>query len=290
MLGDAAGIAARLLDPRVCLECFYSSRTRLGAPRPVLDRLLSRASGRTGLFVESYRILGDPLKARRLEANRGALNLLEGIWEATRDLEGALKLAALANSVDVATPWTSGGLSLSGSVADRGLGRAVGLLRGAAEAAYLLDNAGEAVVDIAVALRLAGMGVRVHLIARSEPYEVDVTEAEARSLLDAVAEALGVDASGVEVAGTGTAYPAPARGRVSAGVERILEEADAVVLKGIANLEAAMEYCSIDPERAIVLVRAKCPPIARLYGVDLGTAVVAAGYECLLAGGGGRGS
>ncbi|MEB3851065.1 MAG: ARMT1-like domain-containing protein [Desulfurococcales archaeon] len=291
MLGDAAGIGPRLLGGRVCVECFYSSRGRLGVPRASLDGLLAGAGGRTELFVESYRLAGDPMEPRRRALNRRAMRLLPGIWAAISGagLEDALRLAALANSVDV-LPWASGGLSLEGPAVDRGARRAAGLLEAAGSVAYLLDNAGEAVVDVALALRLALGGARVRLIARSEPYEVDVTEAEARRLLAEAAAALGVDPGGVEVVGTGSRYPAPARGRVSRSVEEAIAGSDAVVLKGIANLEAAMEYCSVPRERAVVLLRAKCPPMASLYRAPLGAAVVAAGYECILARGGGRGA
>lgn len=147
--------------------------------------------------------------------------------------------------------------------------------------AYLLDNSGEAVVDIVAALRLSMDGREVVLVAREEPYELDVTVDEARQLLVQVARRLRASTKRVRVIGTGSAYPGFATGLVSNRVVYLLVDADAVVSKGIANYEALLEYCSIAPDKAVVALRAKCPPIARILGAELDEAVVAAGYRCM---------
>jgi uncharacterized protein with ATP-grasp and redox domains len=205
-------------------------------------------------------------------------------WIAELDPVEALSYAAAANSVDVWVPGRemTASVSLGGSVkvcCRDEIGR---LVESAELIAYLLDNSGEAVVDILAAHALASRGARVVLVARSEPYEVDVTMGEAARLLRELRGRLGLRGR-VEVVGTGSAYPAPATGRVGGRVAELLASADAVVSKGIANLEALMEYCSVEPWKTVVALRAKCSPIARLLGVERGQAYLGLGYRCLRA-------
>ncbi|BEP17427.1 hypothetical protein PYJP_07790 [Pyrofollis japonicus] len=197
-------------------------------------------------------------------------------------LADVVGLAALANSVDI---WLPGreekGLVLEGYVRINDRERVERILGRAGLVAYLLDNAGEAVVDILVALRLAQEGKEVVLVARSQPYELDVTVDDVNKLLVEIGRRLRMSTRNIRVIGTGSAYPAPATGYVANRVAYLLVDADAVVSKGIANYEALGEFCSIVPDKTIVALRAKCPPIARLLGANLDDAVVAAGYRCM---------
>lgn len=257
--------------------------------------LLAGARGRTELFIESFLRVSrgrDILAPRKRELNLEALRLLEGVAGDLRDPVRGIGLAALANSVDVWMPWHR-----DGGIDARRLGEGVAylepekalarLLDSPGTVAVLLDNAGEAVIDIAYALlALAPRASKVYLVARGGPYETDVTAGEAEELLRAVAERLGVDAGGVETVSTGSSYPGVAEGFAAPETVELVKSADLVISKGIANLEALAEYCNVDRDRVIVAFRAKCPVLARIYGVPLGAAVVSRGYPCI---DGGRG-
>ena len=54
---------------------------------------------------------------------------------------------------------------------------------------------------------------------------------------------------------------------------QLIEEADIVISKGIANLEAFLENCPSRPGRVVVALRAKCSPVSRLLGVPRGHGV-----------------
>lgn len=266
----------------MCLECFANARRHL--PESSRRRLLREARERTWLFFESYRRAPLPLWMEKRRLNRRALELLPRVYKPGMSLEELLRLQAWANRVDFGLPWQPRD-PFSGAhvVVDPD---AVKLLRGAESVSILLDNAGEAVFDVAAALDLASRGYRVALVAKSREYEVDVTAWEARRLLARVSGALGLDAAGVRVLATGGIMPAPAEPRIASLLTR---EYDAVVTKGIANMEALMERCSMPPRRVIAALAAKCPPFSYELGVTLGAAAVVRGYRCVARGVGGEG-
>lgn len=240
--------------------------------------------GRTQLFVESYRLARDRVDHLKDAYNSHVLQALPRIAGLLESDHDALALLANANSVDYRMPWLQArpleGVAYRAHIDPA----AVEAIRGARRFVVLLDNAGEAVIDLAYALLKASQGVRVTVVARSMEYETDVTLPEARRLAADVAEALGLDSGLVQVLGTGSDYPAPIRGRLGPEAEGAIEEADVVLSKGIANLEALMEECWPEPGKTIVALKAKCPPIARELGVRLGDAVARLGYRCRLRG------
>ena len=281
---------AWLLDSETCLQCLFGSREKLGLGHEKIQEILAKYRGsRTRVFVETYRVLRvdgmDPLRSAKQKLNNQALGALEELAPRIleeQDLLNVLGAAALANSVDIWLPGRSEtGLVLEGRVRFVNAERARRILGNAGLVAYLLDNSGEAVVDIVAALRLAMEGKEVVLVARGEPYELDVTAEEAQRLLVEVARRLRMSTKRVRVVSTGSAYPGFATGLVSSKVAYLLVDADAVVSKGIANYEALVEYCSTVPEKTIVALRAKCAPIARILGAERDEAVVAAGYRCM---------
>ncbi len=280
----------RLLDPDLCVKCYIDTRAAMAPGRGEVEGLLVRTRGRTELFVESYTALfggRDPLASVKHRLNRDALRLLGRVAGLLRDPVRGLGVAALANSVDVWMPWHRGGgigpRSLEGDATYLESRETLAKLLGSASTvAVLLDNAGEAVIDIAyVLLALAPRASKVYLVARGKPYETDVTAEEARTLLRVVAERLGARPEGVEVVSTGSSYPGPAEGLAAPEAVELVKGADLVVSKGVANLEALAEYCSVEEDRVIAALRAKCPALARIYGVPLGAAVVAKGYPCM---------
>ncbi len=280
----------RLLDPDLCVKCYLGTRAAMAPGRSGLEGLLAETRGRTELFVESYNRLfrgRDPLASLKDRLNRDALKLLDNVAELLKDPVQGLGVVALANSVDVWMPWHKGGgigeQSIEGEAvyleARETLAR---LLSSASSAVVLLDNAGEAVIDIAYTLLALTPHIpRTYLVARGEPYETDVTAEEAKALLRVVADRLGIPPAGVEVVSTGSSYPGPAEGFAAHEAVELIRTAGLVISKGVANLEALAEYRCVERHRVIVAFRAKCPALAMIYGVPLGTAVVARGYPSM---------
>lgn len=272
----------KLLDSRLCLDCYTSSRidrVHDSERKRLLMELLENVERRTELFVESHPIVfsEDAFRSVKEELNSVALNALSDLYR--DDVDYLLRLSCAANAVDISNPWYEGFdlVDELGHAMDRivgGVDRVARILEKAREIAVLLDNAGEAVVDIALGLALAERGAKVYLVARSASYEVDVVENEVRDLVNRVAEALSIEVGDVHVVGTGGRYPAPARGKVSNVVTDLLRRVDVVISKGIANLEAFIDYGFEHPEKVVLLVKSKCPPIAKLLNASLGTPVI----------------
>lgn len=132
-------------------------------------------------------------------------------------------------------------------------------LKKAKEVAYILDNAGEAVVDLEIVNLLENMGINVVAIARSEPYQNDITVEEAKKL------------GFRNVLGTGSDFPGIWPEHTSKETVRIIRNADMVIAKGMANYEA---FYAKPPGREIVhILKAKCRPVASTLGIKEGSNV-----------------
>ena len=265
-----------VFDSRECPLCLIYSRSELfggkvgaGDALRVLWKL-----GRTQAFVESFRLqaLQMPRIMKGIKGVKDRLNrvmLREARNIGFRSYSDLISKMAIANGVD----WRIPGYELDvGSLSSMSAGL-VAIGRSLAELASLveesqsiyvgLDNAGEAVIDILGASWLAERGHDVVVVARSEPYEVDVTHGEAIAL----AEALGVGDDKLRIIGTGSMYPPLYRGGLAGEAQRALERADLIIGKGIGNLEAALE--TLDQKllsRTLSLLRAKCTPLSRIAG------------------------
>ena len=278
------------LDPVDCILCLVHGRIQQVAGRLDLEaRVLAKAAelvakwpSRTNVFVESYDyvegLLGvrDYYAERKRELNRAAMDYAARVDIPSSAAE-AIQFMAAANGIDISMPQYSprvekllrglGEKPCSCGLGDREL---EDMTSTASRLVIVLDNAGEAVFDILAGGRIAeAYGLELVLVARSEPYEIDVTEAEARRL----ASLLGVRAS---VVGTGSRLPAfhPTASREA---RRVVDSPDSmVVVKGIANLEAYMDYWSLyRNHRMVFALRAKCSPLARFFGVALAEPVLA---------------
>jgi len=286
------------LDPLECVLCLVHGRLQglrgdLGLEARMLGYiagLVARWSSRTDVFVDSYdymlRLLGDidPYRGRKERLNRAAERLLPSLGIEEMDAPGLLSLMAAANGVDIDMP----GYRVDDSRVFRGLGdapqwlgvepwEAAEALEKAERLVLVLDNAGEAVIDVAAAARLARLtGSRLYLVARSLPYEVDVTASEAVELRDRYAP-------GAAVVATGGRFPVFSP-RSSPEARELLRGRNTVVLvKGIANLEAYMDNPGSVGEDALplFLLRAKCSPLARFFDAAIADPVVAAGVWVL---------
>ncbi len=236
---------------------------------------LVKRGGRTRAFVESFTALvalagGNPYQGDKDELNEAMLKLvdvLEGRLRGVRTVE-LLEASAAANAVDVAMLDYSFEGRLENLLGERPVyayttrERIGELLENVDDVAIILDNAGEAVVDLVVAKILVERGYRVTVYARSEPYETDVTAEEAVG----IAKRIGLEA---RIVGSGGAYPphhpnSPSRSEV--------EKHGLVLAKGIANLETSLEAPLPNP--TVSLLRAKCKPLSRLFRVELAAPVI----------------
>jgi len=279
-------LEARLLDRDLCIECFKHSRLFV-APKDVVPKLLEllkKCSFGTELFVESYALIygdSDPYADLKRSLNELVLSVLNEVFEPS--IRSAIVLSAAGNAVDISTPWYPE-FDLVKELRDA-KHRVVGsveyvsrLIEEALSVAILMDNAGEAVIDVALAQLLAAKGKKVLLIARSLPYETDATCSEVLELVDRVGNALGFGArarEAIRVVCTGSRYPAPATSFVDTRVTNLLRNVDIVVSKGIANLEAFLEFGFNEPQKVVTILKAKCLPIAKLFRTNLGSVIVA---------------
>ena len=277
-VGDATGLI-ELLNPLECILCLFHSRLK-PVPINVFDEIVSRICellrsnlDRTELFVKSFRdvveVLGrDPYDNVREQLNTRGLKLARTLLGKRLDVKTILELIALGNILDVDMPdhrLEVESLKLTRTGALHFIPTNItDLVEKSKRVAIVLDNAGEAVVDIVLAHKLKEHGKEVVLVARSGRYEIDVIVDDVKKLL----ERLGLE---FEVRGTGSDYPV----FHSEKCYDILHDVDLVVAKGIANLESYLVGKAKDLEGKVVLVlSAKCKPIARLLGVNLKDHVV----------------
>ncbi len=236
---------------------------------------LVKRGGRTRAFVESFVALevlagGNPYQGEKDEINEAMLKLVEVLEERFEEFSTLelLEASAAANAVDVAMLDYSFEGRLEALLDEKPVyaytsrERVGKLLENAADIALILDNAGEAVVDLVVAKLLSERGYKVTIYARSRPYETDITVEEARRL----AERIGLHA---EVRGSGSAYPPH---HPASNARREVEKHELVLAKGIANLETSLEAPL--PNTTISLLRAKCKPLARLFNTRLAAPIV----------------
>ncbi|MEM1508942.1 MAG: ARMT1-like domain-containing protein [Thermofilaceae archaeon] len=128
---------------------------------------------------------------------------------------------------------------------------------------YTLDNSGEGLIDLEIIKLLSSIGLKVTVLAKSLPYQNDVTVEEA--------VALGF-ADYANVIGTGTDSAGPLPGEISDEALKALEKCDLVIAKGMAAFESFEEWRFDKP--VLHIFRAKCLPVASTVGVSVGEGVI----------------
>ncbi len=132
------------------------------------------------------------------------------------------------------------------------------------EVMLLTDNCGEVVLDQILMDEITDSGVKLFVGSKSGPVQEDVTKE--------MAEELGVDDYGevIPVGGKVGLFLEEAPPRTS----RKLDEVDLVISKGMGNFETISEFEEKLEGRLAYLLRAKCRPVARSFGVDKGDLVM----------------
>lgn len=277
------------LDPVECLVCLIHGRLQQvsGSLRMEAD-VLAYAAGlvaswpsRTEVFVSSYeyveRLIGvrDYYRSRKEELNKAALSSLPQI-RIPETLPEALEFMAAANGIDISMPGYKPGFArlvkgLGEKPHYRGVARESLLdLEGASRLVVVLDNAGEAVFDMAASSKLSSRyGIELVFVARSEPYEIDVTSSEAEEL----AGRLGLDA---RIIATGSRLPVFHPKALPESRRLVSDPSSIVLVKGIANLEAYMDFHEdFAGSRLLFLLRAKCNPLSRFFEVSMADPIIA---------------
>lgn len=123
---------------------------------------------------------------------------------------------------------------------------------------YLMDNAGEIVLDMILIREIKKLGTKVIAVVRGGPILNDATMSDAMDV--------GLDKCADEVIDTGAALIGVHPERVSRDFLQVYESAELIVAKGMGNYESLTE---LSPKCPIVhILRTKCEPVAGHVGVE----------------------
>lgn len=132
------------------------------------------------------------------------------------------------------------------------------------EVLYLMDNAGEIVLDMILIREIKRLGPRVVAVVKSGPVLNDAT------MIDAIDVRLAECAD--EVSETGAAAIGVNLDRSSESFKRAFASAELIVAKGMGNYESLTEFNPTCP--TIHILRTKCAPVAEHIGVPRNKNVV----------------
>jgi uncharacterized protein with ATP-grasp and redox domains len=127
---------------------------------------------------------------------------------------------------------------------------------------FLADNAGEIGFDSLLIQTLASMGLRVTLVVKMDPFFDDATMNDA--LFFGIEETTDeiLEADGLFIPGENDDE-----------LENAYRRSDMIIAKGVLNFET--HYGEPSEKHILHLLKAKCNPIARLIGLDVGMPIVA---------------
>jgi uncharacterized protein with ATP-grasp and redox domains len=142
------------------------------------------------------------------------------------------------------------------------------LCSNAKEAIFLMDNAGEIVLDMLLIQEIRNLGVKVSAVVKGGPILNDATRVDA--------EEVGLHECADEVLDTG----APAIGvnfeMDSEDFLQTLNDAELIIAKGMGNFESMTEFTPLAP--TVHIMRTKCMPVANQVGVERNKNIVLIRY------------
>lgn len=219
--------------------------------------LIQTSTGRSHVFSNSFNIvkqitnLRDPYKQLKKELNQVGLQLARRIRERLEsvgwDLRIAMRVSAAANIIDTSTLGYEP-LDVQKAIWHEPFIEEEVILPRNKLIYLVLDNAGEAAVDLLLAYALVRNGYRVSIIVRSESYEIDVLKDDLMDLHELIDE-------DVEIIETPGNIPP---------IFYVDSDDSYVIAKGIANLEASLE---INRKNSLHLLRVKCDVLAKALRV-----------------------
>lgn len=123
----------------------------------------------------------------------------------------------------------------------------------------ILDNAGEAVIDLLLVKELSKMGLCVKILAKGKPYQNDATYEEAKKL--------GFNNYGTLIS-TRTDSEGIIEGCVPKNIVKLLEKTDLIIAKGVANFESI--YYKKPQKPTFNVLATKCEVMSDIIGTKLG--------------------
>jgi len=221
-----------------------------------------------------YQITGndDPFRKAKVEANQAALALYTRLKKVVADSEEPLltacKLAIGGNSIDLGPNFEQVDMD---SIVETAVASPLAIndyrefrssINNSRHILYLGDNAGEIVFDRVLIEELHQLKeLEIDFVVRERPIINDVT------LDDAMA--VGMDRV-ARIVPSGSDAPATVLSQCSSEMLKLYYSADLIIAKGQGNYE------SLDEELGNIffLLRAKCPIVADLLGVNVGDAIL----------------
>jgi len=229
----------------------------------------------TKMHRKVYEVLGveDPYKAVKDKANQVALKFLKLINEFVKKQEDVFKASAIASIIANTFDYGVMGHRVaeddfmiffekqySRGLAIDDLNEIRALCKG--KVVYLTDNAGEIVVDTIFMREIKKLCKELTVVVRGKPIISDATIEDAKLAgVDKIADNLLTNGMG-------------AIGIIEEELPKVtlekLEEADVIIAKGMANYES-LSNARFKP--IAFLLTAKCEPVARDIGVEVGDMV-----------------
>ena len=213
----------------------------------------------------------DPYEFLKMESNQMALKIYPELRQLVEEEETpasrfrkATLIAAAANAIEFDVAGRDFSLdelrhildSVESDLAIDEVNKFRELCENANEVLYLMDNAGEVVLDMILISEIKKIGPRVTAVVKGGPVLNDATMKDA--------EAVGLGGCADEVIDTG----APAIGvnleRSSEEFKQLLKGTDLIVAKGMGNYESMTELELTPP--VVHILRTKCLPVARHIG------------------------
>jgi uncharacterized protein with ATP-grasp and redox domains len=262
--------AARMVGADEERQRMIIDRTMAALRDAPLESTPPEIADRVHRIVRQLTANHDPYAAVKAASTREALRLYPRLRAlAVEDgdrLERAVRIAIAGNKIDFAPGTYFDVEQTLESILSQpfGINDMVALREALSEARSVLclgDNAGETVFDRVL---IEALDVPVTYAAKDGPILNDATVEDALAAgLDEVAE----------VVSTGSDAPGTILARCSAPFRRLYEEADLIIAKGQANYETLSE----GGERLFLLLKVKCPVIARDVGAPVGSIVLKQG-------------
>jgi uncharacterized protein with ATP-grasp and redox domains len=223
-----------------------------GLSSPELANLILRTVRRLSGVGDPYA----PFKAREMRRAREIFGSLEG--SASGDLRDLVRIAVLGNSLDFFTDPEEVLAEVSSRLEEQfafyydDIERLETFVEGyPGLILYLTDNAGEVYFDLPLFNYLNARAKRTVLVVKGGPALNDLTRAEL--------ESTGLRKRFAEVADTGTEGAGIAWKAVSKAFLALVEEADLILSKGMANFETI--YPVTIPPAVFFLLKVKCKPV-----------------------------
>lgn len=228
-----------------------------------LADLLEQKKSRTAIFAESYNYIKmlsnspDPyiyVKKRLSETGKAVAKIVrEYLADMNWDLHEALKISAAANIIDTSV------IGYEPKDLDKAIWDSPAIdeyteIPKDKKVVLVLDNSGEAEIDLILAETLIKNNYKMAIAVRSEAYEIDVT---VNDIINRASE-LGIEIIVTPSNLSPIAY---------------LQNGFAIV-KGIANLETYTELGTIE---SLHLFRAKCEVLAKIFNVPKNSPLIIAG-------------